>query len=405
MKLTIVAMEIPYPAVHGGRIDIWRRLKMLAKMGVEIQLICWCHEVPDTESFDIINQYVKEFYPITYKQTLGGYIRRVIDLSLYPLEVTSRIVRGKKWKTLLSSVNHFQPDVILCDQIHGGWVASRLSKALKIPMIIRSHNIEYLHYRYYFESAKGYSKLLRFLSLNQLENYEKSLLKQSLAFYDISNKDLKFWQEQGFKNGYFLPPLIEFNQQPKQKTGVVNLDVDQNIQELKSYDVVFLGNLHSENNVAGIIWFIEEVFPILKERLPSIRVLIAGSNPNSQIKTILKNSKDLDFKINPPSAEIIYQSGRVLIDPIATGSGVSIKSIDMLAIGNPIVSRPKGLSGLPEEASQYFRVASDAPSFAHEILTCLSEEQLKVPDRALLESLFGYPVIESFLSHLHSILK
>jgi hypothetical protein len=399
MKMTIVAMEIPYPPIHGGRVDVWRRVKMLAQQGIEIQLLCWSHETPSIENLEVINQSVKEFYLILYKKGLKVYIRRVFDLFSYPLEVTSRMVRGEEWEAILNSVRRFQPDVIFCDHIHSGWVASRLSQAVVVPMIVRSHDIEHLHYRYYLQCAKGYKKLVRLLSLNHLEQYEKSLFKQSLAFYDISKDDLKFWQDQGFTNGYFLPPLIEFSQES------TPTNIQQDLAESKCYDVVFLGNLNSENNVAGVTWFIEDVFPILKERYSNIKVLIAGSNPISAIKTICENKEGLDLKINPPSAMEIYQSGRVLIDPVATGSGVSIKSIDMLAMGQPIVSRPKGLSGLPEEAKQYFRVASDAPSFANEILTCLAENTVNLPDRTLLESLFGYPVIQSFLSDLNSILK
>jgi len=392
-------MEIPYPPIHGGRVDVWRRLKMLAELGTEIQLICWSAETPDSESLDVINRYVKDFYPILYRRSVGAYVRRAIDLFSYPLEVTSRIVRGEEWTRILESVRRFQPDVIFCDHIHSGVVASRLSDTLDIPMIVRSHDIEHLHYRYYFQCAKGSKKLLRLLSLNHLEQYEKSLFKKSLAFFDISRDDLKFWKQQGFENGYFLPPLIDA------KSGQNNGDSnDAGVREEITYDVVFLGNLNSENNVAGVTWFVEEVFPILKERSPDIKALISGSNPVPGIKEICQNKPGLDLKINPPSASKIYQSGRVLIDPVATGSGVSIKSLDMLAIGKPIVSRPKGLSGLPEEAKQYFRVASDAPSYADEILNCLAEEEPNVPDRALLESMFGDAVVRNFLSQLDSLL-
>ena len=61
MKITIVAMEIPYPPIHGGRVDVWRRLKMLAELGTEIQLICWSAETPDSEILNIINRYVPHF--------------------------------------------------------------------------------------------------------------------------------------------------------------------------------------------------------------------------------------------------------------------------------------------------------------------------------------------------------
>ncbi|MEB3885688.1 glycosyltransferase [Lyngbya sp. CCY1209] len=394
-------MDIPYPPVHGGRVDIWRRLKMLSELGTEIQLICWSAETPDADSLDVINRYVKDFYPIFYRRSVGAYVRRVLDLLSYPLEVTSRIVRGEEWTRILESVRRFQPDVIFCDHIHSGVVASRLSDTLDIPMVVRSHNIEHLQYRYYFQCALGHQKFLRFLSLINLEKYEKSLLHKSLAFYDISKDDLQFWQQQGFDNGYFLPPLIDLKSEHHQNADGSS---DDGVNEEITYDVVFLGNLHSENNVAGVIWFVEEVFPILKERSPDIKVLISGANPVPNIQEICQNKPGLELKINPPSARKIYRSGRVLIDPVATGCGVSTKSLGMLASGKPIVSQPKGLSGLPEEAKQYFRVASDPESYANEIINCLAEEKPNIPDRALLESMFGYPVVQNFLFQLNSIL-
>ncbi len=398
MKITIISMIIPYPAMDGGRIDVWRRIKALAELGIDLQLVCWSPETPTPENVAVIEKYVQSFYPICFKSTFGSLIRRAVDLLSYPLEVTSRIIRGTEWSNLLNTVRAFEPDVILADHVHCGVVALPLSQQMDVPMIVRSHDIEHLHYRYLLKSAKGYRKFQRLLSLNHLERYEKSILKQSLAFYDISVNDLQFWKEQGFTNGHFLPPLIEFPEEINDSGSQVSAHTNL------SYDVVFLGNLMTDNNISGITWFLEGVFPLLRDQLPTIKVLIAGSNPSLTIQKLLEKTNGVDLKINPASAMEIYKSGRVLVNPVATGSGVSIKSIDMLAVGKPIVTLPKGLYGLPEEAKQCFRVATDAQSFAGEILKCLSEEVSSVPDQELLNSLFGYSVIEKFLSNLSALI-
>lgn len=395
MKISIIAMEIPYPPIHGGRADIWRRIKALSDLGTDLQLLCWCPKVCKPEDLAMIKKYVKNFYPIYYDRKIAAKIRRFIHLFSYPLEVTSRILQEKQWEEILSVVGSFEPDVILSDHVHCGVVALPLSQKLNIPMIVRSHDIEHLHYGYLLKSAKGYRKILRLLSLNHLEGYEKSMFKQSLAFYDISADDLNFWKNEGFTNGYFLPPLIESFDQ---KSDAVD---DVSVKTKVDYDLVFLGNLRTENNMAGIAWLIQEVLPLLKVHLPEIKVLIAGSNPTYRIQKLVEKSDGVDLKINPVSAMDIYQSGHILVNPVATGSGVSIKSIDMLTAGKPIVTLPKGLYGLPEEAKQFFRVAVDANSFAVEVLNCLNEKHSKVPDRDVLNSLFGYSVIENFLSDLN----
>jgi polysaccharide biosynthesis protein PslH len=398
MKITLICHDIPYPPNRGARVEMWRRIKAFSNIGVELQLISWIDEPLQPEEIAEIKKYVKDIYLIPFERTLGSLARRAIDLLHYPLEVTSRIVRGKELTTLLSSVGTFHPDVIWLDGIHGGEIADKLSKKLNIPLITRSHNIEYLYYRRLLASTTDFaSKLKRYLSVSHLESFEKDLLNKSALFYDISVDDFKFWQSQGFKNGRYLPPIVEF---PKENSLEARDEISANL----TYDVVFLGNLKVDNNVAGIIWFITQVFPILRSALPTVKVLIAGSNPVNKIRQLCDEHQGVSLSINPASSIAVYQSGRVLINPVLTGSGVSIKSIEMLVSGRPIVSTPQGIAGLPEEVRKLFTIAVEPQSFAQEIVRLLSTFHKINVEQKLLDSLFGPQIIESVVSDLKSLL-
>lgn len=397
MKITLVCHVIPYPPIHGGRVDQWRRIKAFSSLGVELQLICWVSDLPNGEEIAEIKSYVKQLNIIQFKRTPSAIIYKLFDLWRYPLEVTSRIVRGKEFVGLLSDTRVFNPDIILLDGIHGGILATQLSNHLNVPTIARSHNIEHLYYQRLLKSATGLNKFKRYLSLSHLERYEKSILKNSALFYDISVDDLNFWQSQGFTNGRYLPPLVE----------LANNDLEKNGEKLSTspvYDIVFLGNLNSENNVAGIGWFLKQVLPIIRATLPKVTVLISGSNPVKEIRQLCEEKEGIYLSINPTSSVEVYSSGRVLINPVLMGSGVSIKSIEMLASGRPIVSTPQGIAGLPEEVKPYFKIAPDASSFGAEISKLLASPLKNSVDRELLESLFGYKVIEGVLSEIKSLL-
>lgn len=399
MKITLICHDIPYPPNRGARVEMWRRIKAFSNMGVELQLISWFSEPLRPEEITEIKKYVKEIYLIPFKHTLWSLAYRAIDLFYYPLEVTSRIVRGKELSTLLSDVRVFHPDVIWLDGIHGGQLAAKLSKNLNVPLITRSHNIEYLYYSRLLASTTDFtSKLKRYLSVFHLEIFEKELLKKSVLFYDISVDDLKFWQNQGFKNGRYLPPIVEFPQYN---------DLEEVCDEITAnpvYDIVFLGNLKVDNNVAGIVWFITQVFPIIRSALPTVKVLIAGSNPVKRVKQLSEEQQGVYLSINPASSLAVYNSGRVLINPVLTGSGVSIKSIEMLVSGRPIVSTPQGIAGLPEDVRKFFKIAVDAQSFGEEIVRLLSTPLKMNIERELVESLFGCQVIEGVVSDIKSLL-
>ncbi len=389
MKITLVCHDIPYPAIHGGRVDMWRRIKAFSKIGVELQLICWFNQIPHSQQVAEIKKYVKSTYFIPFKYSLQAKTSRLFNLLRYPLEVTSRLVVGQELNNLLSQVRAFKPHIVWLDGIHGGDVASKLSHDLDIPIVTRTHNIEHLYYRRLFASAIGTSKIKRYFSLSHLENYEKSLLKNSILFYDISPEDLNFWKSQGFQNGRYLPPLMEFH---------------QNINVSPEYDVVFLGNLYSNNNVAGIIWFLTEVVPEVRSKLSNFRVLIAGAKPISKIIQLCQETDGVHLSINPSSSQEIYNSGRVLINPVLTGSGVSIKSLEMLMTGKPIVSTQQGIAGLPLSVRQYFKIASDTQYFAQAIVNLLSNYQKNHIEQKLLESLFGTQVIQKVVSDIKSLI-
>jgi polysaccharide biosynthesis protein PslH len=404
MKITIVSHEIPYPANRGARIDIWRRIKAFVSLGVGIQLISWFKESPKPEEIVEMQKYCQKVNLIQFKSSLSSLAYRGIGLLSYPLEVTSRIIRGEEYSNLLKDTRDFQPDVIWLDGIHGGNIATELSEALQVPLITRSHNIEHLYYRRLLASTIEFkSKLKRYLSVSHLENYEKGLLKKSLLFYDISVDDFQYWQNQGFSNGRYLPPLIEF---PQKSTSPENTSQDnsQGKNISPKYDIVFLGALYVDNNIAGVIWFLTQVVPIILNALPNTKILIAGLNPVDKIKQLCESQPGVDLSINPPSSLAIYNSGRVLINPVLKGSGVSIKSVEMLLLGKPIVSTPQGISGLPPQAKQLFTVADNAQTFAKEIIQLLSTDSNrhidKQFDKQLLKSLFGFQIMENIVMEI-----
>ncbi|MCJ8279722.1 MAG: glycosyltransferase family 4 protein, partial [Rivularia sp. ALOHA_DT_140] len=400
MKITLVCHDIPYPAIHGGRIDMWRRIKAFAEIGVELQLICWFDKVPLREEVAEIKKHVSSTYFIPFKHDLCSTGYRLLNLLRYPLEVTSRLVVGEQLNHLISQVRAFKPHIVWLDGIHGGNVASKLSHHFDIPIVTRTHNIEHLYYQRLFSAATGTSKVKRYLSVSHLETYEKSLLKNSLIFYDISAEDLKFWKSHGYKNGRYLPPLMEidkYRQKSKLNSNLHHQEhpkIHQNINIHHQYDVVFLGNLYSNNNVAGIIWFLTQVLPEISAQLSNIKVLIAGAKPINKIRQLCEEIEGVDLSVNPPSSTEIYNSGRVLINPVLTGSGVSIKSLEMLMTGKPIVSTPQGIAGLPLSVKQYFKIASDKQSFAASIINSLSNSHEINISKKLLETLFGTEFIK-----------
>ena len=71
-----------------------------------------------------------------------------------------------------------------------------------------------------------------------------------------------------------------------------------------------------------------------------------------------------------------YRSARCVIAPMISGTGISIKTIEALALGKPFVGTPKAYRGMPMDLLERAGLrACDTPqNFANAIVQALSEE-------------------------------
>lgn len=107
-----------------------------------------------------------------------------------------------------------------------------------------------------------------------------------------------------------------------------------------AYDLLFVGCQHPPN-IEGVRWFYERVFlPFLKQE--GVRWAIAGSigehlgldDPNVQVLGRVDDLSDVYFR------------SKVVIVPLFRGAGISIKTLEALGAGKPVVSTPVGARGL-----------------------------------------------------------
>ena len=89
------------------------------------------------------------------------------------------------------------------------------------------------------------------------------------------------------------------------------------------------------------------------------------------MRSLVNGAAGVDLIANPHDVWPIYAQGRVLVNPARSGSGVNIKSVEMLQLEVPIVSTPVGVGGLPDDVKSQFFVADSPEDFAASILRAL----------------------------------
>ena len=109
---------------------------------------------------------------------------------------------------------------------------------------------------------------------------------------------------------------------------------------------VFVGG-EATANVAGVRWFYDEVLPRVLRAVPGFRLLLVGQ--------VAEHVGDSPHVLKVPHADdlpALYAQAQVAINPQSGGTGLSIKNIEALSYGRPLVARPGAVRGLPLAGAQ-----------------------------------------------------
>ncbi len=138
--------------------------------------------------------------------------------------------------------------------------------------------------------------------------------------------------------------------------------------------VVFIGALDWLPNIQGLIWFVEKVWERIVNRVPEAQLIIAGRNPQISSELFV-NKKQVTFLGEVEDSRELIRSGRILIVPLFSGSGVRVKILEILALNRPLVSTSVGAEGLDLVPGKHYLKADDARSFASAVVHLLQDKE------------------------------
>jgi GT2 family glycosyltransferase/glycosyltransferase involved in cell wall biosynthesis len=131
--------------------------------------------------------------------------------------------------------------------------------------------------------------------------------------------------------------------------------------------MLFVGGFRHEPNRVAMEWFARQVLPLILERQPQARLVVAGSDPppGHAYADLAANLEMLGYVDDVRSPLARYA---VFVCPILSGSGVRVKLLEAFAAGIPVVSTVVGAEGLAVKDGDICRLADSAAGFAERVL-------------------------------------
>lgn len=122
----------------------------------------------------------------------------------------------------------------------------------------------------------------------------------------------------------------------------------------------------------GTAWFLENVFPLLKEQIPGIHLYIIGSGSDKRLSRIKDNQITITGMVD--SVLPYLTNVDICLVPLFFESGTRFKILEAGAAGVPIVSTTLGAEGIPVIHGKHILLADDPASFVQCIIEVIYDK-------------------------------
>jgi O-antigen biosynthesis protein len=140
--------------------------------------------------------------------------------------------------------------------------------------------------------------------------------------------------------------------------------------------LLFVGGFSHRPNVDAMLWFCQEVLPLIQDRIPGAALCIAGSHPPPEISALARPGIVVTGFVTDTELAALYNDSAVAVIPLRFGGGVKGKLLQALSRGVPVVSTDVGVQGL-EELGNVVTRANSANSFAGAVVGLLEDPALQ----------------------------
>lgn len=303
-KLHIISFDIPCPPDYGNIIDIFFKLKYLAKIEIDIILHCFQYKKEKSADLEKICHQV-HYYP---RQ------KNIFQLfSSLPF-----IVKSRRSKKLLQNLqNEVAP--ILFEGLHSCYYINH-PRLHSYQKIVRTQNIEHNYYRYLALTEQNifYRYYLKQESF-KLRCFEKKI-KHASQVLSISPSDTQYFKTR-YEMGTYIPVFHPF-ENVKSKLGMGDF-------------ILFHGNLSSTENIKSVNYLLNNIFSEI-----TIPVMIAGKNPPDWLVKKISDIPHVSI-IGNPDMELmnqLIQDAQINFLPSFQSTGVKLKLLASLFLGRHCIT-------------------------------------------------------------------
>jgi polysaccharide biosynthesis protein PslH len=371
MKILIVASDVPWPQVQGGHLRLATAIDSLAALG-ETDLFAFRDyrrpepSLPATVPVARFKTVVHRGSPHQLRWRLAWLVRRGI-----PLEVAMhRTDSGPRLEFESWVSNRY--DLVWFDRAA---TFEWLGRPRLGPTIIDLHDLEDV-------KARSREQIIRSSLSRQAGT---AAVRQALTTAQV-RLNAQAWRQFQRSVAGDVDRVVLCSDLDARRSGLPNVVIVPNTYERpdRSFGhagvrqpavVLFQATFDYTPNVDAAEWFVDEVAPRLRARLPDVEVRLVGRS----VPGVQRHHRPPAVTVvgEVPAMEPELELADIAVVPIRYGSGTRLKILESFAHRVPVVSTTVGAEGLQVVDGVHLLLADDPEAFAAACERLLTEPDLR----------------------------
>jgi glycosyltransferase involved in cell wall biosynthesis len=393
MKILMLTPYLPYPPSEGGQVRSYKLIKLLSKKH-EITLVSFSRQHNTKQHINHMKQFCSDVVVIERGKTWTipnilrtGFSKYPFLISIYSSpkikDILKRVLKSGKFDLIHAEMSYTLPFLPEHD----------------LPVILVEQTIMSRIFAHQAKTDKRvWFRPLMKIDILKMRYWEKYFWRRVNRVVTVSNEDAKVVEK--------IVPGV--------KVDVVPNGVGEDVSNLEkslhySHRVLYMGNYKWIQNWEAAELLAKEVFPLIKKKLSSATLVIAGQSPTNEVKALKNDNlgikilelKDDDFK----GVVKAYLHAGLFVAPMYAPGGTRLKILAAMAAMVPVVTTTIGSEGYGAVDGRSILIGNTSKEIANKAVKVLKNRKLydKVARNAryLVDKNFSWEPIAGKLENIY----
>lgn len=350
-SIAFLTYDLPYPLTSGGKMRAFNLIKQLSGE-FDIHLFTFYRRESQLNNLEFLKPYVSDVK--VYQRRWVWDMRNLITNTFHPMPLLNISYLDNRLRSDL--------EVSVRSKRFGLYHFEFLGAASYLPYIAKlggrtvmgNENVEFKIYDSYAKKSKMYP-LVPFFKYDvwKMHRFEQKLWNLASTNVAVCSNDAKVVESAVHKPCVVVPNAVEMKE-------TYPLPYSQ------THTAFFSGDLNYRQNRDAVLWFIKEIAPRVKIKIPDFKVLVLSNSKPA----FTKEYQEVLEVVGDDSTTFDSLVSRVglFISPVRIKSGTNLKVLQAAACGLPIVGTSSSFTGYEFVNEKDVLMADTPEDFASKVL-------------------------------------